>query len=266
MSVHSFDFRKAPPAEGGTRDDYITPGTHRFKVTKYSDADSAGGKEMHTYTLEVVGTRDPDTGKRITDRFALPNLKTDPKASLFPLQRLHAFFIAAGAKNTLGKQIKIDPARFVGRQIEAEVYDERQEARTVPGTGGQPARTFEARTVSRIGDFIDPNKKEDEDEDEDDEDEEDEDTDELDDESDEDDEEDDEDEPEPEPAPRRSRATSTATATRAAAAIPAKPAKATRTAKAAAPVEDDDDDDFPFDADDDEDEEPEPAPARRRRR
>lgn len=258
MAVQSFDFRQAPPAEGGARNDYIAPGVHRFKVIKYDPSDSKSGKVMHAYTLEVIGGRDPEVGKRITDYFPLPDLKADPKASLFPLRRLHAFFIAAGAKNTLGKVIKIDPARFIGRQIEADVFDERQEASTAPD-----GRTFPARTQTRIGAYIDPNK-EDEDEDEDEEDEEDENTDELDDEGDEDDEED-EDEPEPEPAPRRSRAAS-ATATRATAAVATKPkAAAKTTAKKAAPVEDDDDDEFPFD-EDDEDEEPEPAPARRRRR
>lgn len=264
MAVYKFDFRKAPPAQGGDRDDYLTPGRHRFKVTTYSDKESAGGKEMHTFT--VVVQNGPDKGKRLTDRFAMPKARGD---SLFPVQRLHAFFISCGMKNTLGKTVTLDPSKLIGREFSAEVGDERQEAKTVGD------RSFAARTVSRIIDYLPPKALEDQDDDEEGEDEDDEDIDddeeedeeeEDDDETDDDDDEEedeDDDEEEEEPAPRRrassnSRSGRTAVAerpTKTARSAPAKTSKKAAPAKAAKkpsrraePA--DDEDEFPFGDDD----------------
>ena len=238
MPTVTLDFRKAPPAQAGGRQDYIKPGVHRFKVVKYDDTDSKSGKTMHTFTIQI--TRGEEKGKKLTEYFPMPKGARD---SLFPLQKLHAFLIAAGAKNTVGKQVKIDLSRLVGKELSGEVGDERQEAST--GANGQ---TFPARTVSRVFDYIDPKELSQQDADEDDEDEEDEDDeddedldedeedeedeDELDDEDDFPfDDDDDEEEEEEEPAPRRrGRPAAVATGTRKVKATAA-PAKAKRSAR-----------------------------------
>ena len=228
MPTVTLDFRKAPPAQAGGRQDYIKPGVHKFKIVKYDDTDSKSGKTMHAFTIQI--TRGEEKGKKLTEYFPMPKSARD---SLFPLQKLHAFMIAAGAKPPRDKTFKIDLAKFVGKELSGEVGDERQEAST--GANGQ---TFPARTVSRVFDYIDPKElsqqdadeddddenedEEDEDEDEDedlDEDEEDEeDEDELDDEDDfpfDDDEDEEEEEEEEESAPkRRGRPAAVATGTR----------------------------------------------------
>lgn len=260
MAVYSFDFRKAKPATGGARRDYIKPGKYKLRVKAYSDKASGNGKEMHTFTFSVL-TKGEEANKEIIDRFAMPKTARD---SQFPVERLLAFFLAAGAKNAVGKQIKLDPARLVGKDFEAEIADQREEARTVDGT------TYPARTVSAInryifdGDEDEPEDEEDEeeeddeeeDEDEDDEEEDEEEEDDEDEDEDEDEEEDEEEEePEPAPKPRRSsRASSAATASsrsssksssKTAAKAPAKAAAEAPAAKAKRSSKSDDD--FPFD-------------------
>ena len=238
MPTVTLDFRKAPPAQAGGRQDYIKPGVHKFKIVKYDDTDSKSGKTMHAFTIQI--TRGEEKGKKLTEYFPMPKSARD---SLFPLQKLHAFMIAAGAKPPRDKTFKIDLAKFVGKELSGEVGDERQEAST--GANGQ---TFPARTVSRVFDYIDPKElakqdadeeddeeyededEEDEEEEESEEDEDEETEDELDD--DEDDfpfDDDDEEEEEEESAPkRRGRpAAPVATKNRKAAA----PAKAKRSAR-----------------------------------
>ena len=233
------DFRKLKPATGGGRADYIKPARYAFKVVEYSDKKSAGGKQMHTYTSAVVGGT--EAGKKIIDRFPMPG-RGD---STFPLEKFLAFLEACGVKAT-GKQVEFDPSKVVGKQFQAEVQDERQDARTENGT------TYPARTTSGIGRYLIPGS-EDEDEDEDADDEDDEDSDDDDDEDDEEDDEededddedededeDDDDEPEPEPV-KKSKAKAKAAPKSKAKAAPA--AKAKKKSKA----KDDDDEDFPFD-------------------
>lgn len=220
MPTVTLDFRKAPPATGGGRQDYIKPGTYRMKVVKYDDKDSKGGKTMYAFTMQV--SRGEERGKKITEYFPMPKTA---KESLFPVQKLHAFMIAAGAKPPSDKPFKIDLAKFVGKELAVDIGDERQESNT--NADGQ---TFAARTVSRIFDYIDPREaakgRADDDDDEEDEEDFDDEDDELDDDDEdsldaeeEDDEDDfpfddDEEEEEPEPAPRRrGRPAAAATAT-----------------------------------------------------
>lgn len=264
MAVYKFDFRKTQPASGSKRADYIKPGTYRFAVTDYDDKPSQGGKEMHTFTYQVV-TKGNESGKQIIDRFAMPK---SAKQSQFPKERLLSFFLACGSTKALGQLMNFDPATLVKakRQFDAEVVDSREEARTVDGT------TYPARTVSSINRYIFDSEDEDEDAEEDDEEEEDEEEEEEEDDEEEEEEEDDEDEEEDdedeededeededeeedeEPPPAKRRSSSKA------AAAPAKTSKAKPATKPAAKApapksstkskrskSDDDDADFPFD-------------------
>lgn len=243
MAVYSFDFRKTKPAAAGQRRDYIKPGTYTFRVSKYSDKPSAGGKEMHSFTSEVV-TKGEMQGKKITDNFAMPKSSRD---SQFPVERLLAFFIACGSKKAQGSVLKFDPGKLEGKTFMAEVYDKQEEASERDG------KKYPARTVSALQYGVEESDDDDDDEDEEDEDEEDEEEDEDEEEEEDEDEEDDEDEEEDEeeeeeePAPVKSKKSKTP------AKAPAK--KATKTKAKAAPAKSSKksskskggDDDFPFD-------------------
>lgn len=250
MPKYKFDFRKAPPAKPGQRQDYIKPGVYKWKITAYDDKDSNSGKQMHTFTLEVT-TKGDMQGKKAIDRFAMPKTAKD---SQFPLQRFHALLLSAGAKVNSSKPIELDPAKLVGKSVTAEVIDEIQEERK------DGDRTFPRRTVSRIADYIFESDDDEEDEDDDDEDEEDEeeeeDEDEEDEEDDDEEEDEDEDEEEEEVKPAKGKGKTSARASSKASASSrtskssksaAKPASKSKGKKKAS----DDDDDFPFDDDDD---------------
>lgn len=240
MPKREYDFRGVEPARGGTRRDYITPGFYRFKVKSYDGSPSQGGRPMDTFVSEVI-TRGDQAGKKITDRFVIPR----GKESKYPLQRLLAFFEACGVAAT-GKKASLDPSRIVGREFDAEVFDQQEEARKVGDT------TYPARVVSALqyggeeaedddDDELDDEDLDDEEEDEEDEEDEDEDEDddddeeeeEEDDEEDEDEDEEDDDDEEPVAPPRRrGRPAATAVATRRTKAAVAKPAAKKATAKA----------------------------------
>lgn len=193
MAVYTFNFKKVQPSTGGGgRQPYIKPGKYRLKVTAYSDKSAASGKEMHTFTSTVLG-KGPESGKTIIDRFAMPKTA---KESQFPLERLLAFFMALGSKTAQGREMKLDPARLVGKEYDALIGDVLEDARTVDGT------TYPARTVSNITKYIFDGDEDEEDSDDDDEDE-DEDEEEEDSDDEEDEEDEDEEEEEEEPAPKK---------------------------------------------------------------
>lgn len=266
MAVHTFDLSKVEAASGGSRRDYIKPGTYTFEIVKYDDKDSKAGNVMHTFTY-AVASRGDEKGKKITDYMAMPKSAKD---SDYGKAKLKALLIACGVKIPSGP-FKFDPARLVKKQVVIEIVDKREDAQTVNG------RTYPARTISDINEYLTPEEarrraravRDDDDEEEDDLDDEELDEEEDDEEPDDDEEdvEDDEDE-EDEPAPARRRgatATATRTGTRAATRQAAAPSRngtraASNSRRAPADAVEDDDDDF-FD---DDDEEPEPAPARRR--
>lgn len=265
MAVHTFDLSKVEAASGGSRRDYIKPGTYTFEIVKYDDKDSKAGNVMHTFTY-AVASRGDEKGKKITDYMAMPKSAKD---SDYGKAKLKALLIACGVKIPSGP-FKFDPARLVKKQVVIEIVDKREDAQTVNG------RTYPARTISDINEYLTPEEARrraravrDDDEEEDDLDDEELDEEEDDEEPDDDEEdvEDDEDE-EDEPAPARRRgatATATRTGTRAATHQAAAPSRngtraASNSRRAPADAVEDDDDDF-FD---DDDEEPEPAPARRR--
>lgn len=250
MAKYQFDPKKDPPSSG-SRQDYITPGRHPVRITKYSDNPSNAGNPMHAFTFEV--RRGDQKGKKISDWFVMPKKRSDSRV---PLARLNQLIVAAAQlKGNTARSIEL--SKLVGKDLLVDIGDVRQEAQK-----GADGREYPARTISRIAEYIDPNAKSDDDEDDEDEEDPDEDEedeeDEEEDEDDEDDEEDEEEDEDEEPAPpaRRGRA-ATAVATRAKAKTATKPAaktakKATAkaTTKRKAAVDDDDEDEL-FDDDDD---------------
>ena len=194
MPTYVLPTKGKEPATGGGRRDYIKPGVYKLKVAKYSDKPANSGAAMHAYAYKVE-TKGDEQGKQINDYFAMPKGARD---SDFGVRKMMAFLLAVGVKVDTKKNMKIDPAKYVGKSIWVEIGDDRQEARKGPDGKMYPARTvsniFEYLTESAARKLAGAKSKDADDDDEDDEDDEDEDDDEEDDDSDEDDDADDEDE------------------------------------------------------------------------
>ena len=184
MAKYKYDVKKYPPAAASGRRDYIKPTQHRFKVANYADGKSTKGDPMHTFTFEVIGNNDEEAGKKLTDYFTVP--KSIPNdAAAYPLKRLNALIMATLSPSEA--QGLLEMRSLVGKTFVGDVADERQEESKRDG------KTYPARTVSRIVEFLNEKNLDDEDFDDDDDDDED-DADEDDEDFDDDD---DEDEPEP---------------------------------------------------------------------
>jgi len=141
----TIDFSKTPPAAGGGTSARVAPGVYAVDISDGKEtAANSGGKPMVTLGFSI---KDGEfKGQRLVERFTLMASASD---SDIGQSRLHAVVVACGYPPQ--KLVQLDVQRqLVGKALQVIVYDKTEDARTDEKTG----RTYAARTISAIGDFM----------------------------------------------------------------------------------------------------------------
>lgn len=115
----TLDFTGAPPKQGGGGRDYVPPGEYAATLQSLDAEKSKAGKPMLKATL-AIGAGE-FKGRQLVDYFIIDGEKK------FPMQRLHAMFLAFNLP-VQEKKLSVDLDLIVGKSCKIQVTDEIQAA------------------------------------------------------------------------------------------------------------------------------------------